>query len=137
VLFVQDPRPPPPYFHTTQFDIGTEPQHTTMGYFALMKILRTRVYVTELKAVSGDYDYDAYDSQSRHILGLSEFQSCAHPLLSPRSSIITFVSVVTTALRAVLQLEMPLLLMPAGEPYPLLQSTRLRLAQRQTAGQFS
>lgn len=41
-----------------------------MGYFALMKILRTRVYVTELKAVSGDYDYDAYDSQSRHILGL-------------------------------------------------------------------
>ena len=44
------------------------------GYFALMKILRTRVYVTELKVVTAEYDYDAFDSQSRHVLGLSELE---------------------------------------------------------------
>ena len=75
--FAQGPHPPPSTFHLTAFDASTCTAATLAGNFALLRIMRTRVFVTELK-VKGDIvkvkgDIDELDTSSRHILGLSEW----------------------------------------------------------------
>jgi len=78
-----DAAPPPPTFHTKAFDTRTEPVAESYGNWRLGVLMRTRVFVDELKMMSGvkqiaasgrrteSNEYDEFDDgQSRHILGL-------------------------------------------------------------------
>ena len=61
------------------------PSHRS--FFALMKIMRNRVYVGELKAIQAEADYDQFDLHSRHSMGFSECRPqtpTPSPLTAPR-----------------------------------------------------
>ena len=73
LLAVQGPRPPPASFHLTAFDSSSCPPPVLAGNFALVRIMRTRVFTTELRTKG---DFDELDASSRHVLGLSESPGC-------------------------------------------------------------